>query len=115
MDNQPSAPPPSGPKPGAQPPPRYAAFTVIFGFIALFLAGLFYFGGESMARTEVPYGKFMEQLEKGNVAEAEVDGSYLRGKWKDPDKQPADSERYFVTVLPHLDDRDLDKLLREQV
>ena len=119
MDNQPGgSPTPTGPKPGAQPPPRFATFSVILMVIVLFVMGVFYFAGDTIGRTEINYGTLVEQLEKTNVKDVKLDGYVLRGTFKNMGEapaQPADSkepiQKDFYSVLPHLADSKLDDLI----
>lgn len=121
MDNQPGGPPPvSGPKPGSQPPPKIATFFALMMVIALCVFGFMYFAGDGTKRTEISYGAFIPQLEKDNVKNIKLEGAILRGQFKDMGKAPAEGvkpgkpvERDFYTVLPHLADGTLDKLLLE--
>jgi cell division protease FtsH len=90
--------------------------------IALILIGVFYFSGDATNRTEINYGAFVTQLEKGNVKEVKLDGATLRGSFKDMGKAPAEGskagqavQRDFFTVVPHLAGGELDELLIKNV
>ena len=118
MDDKPSVPPPSGSKPGAQPPPRFATFSVLLMGIILVVMAVMYFAGDGTKSTEINYGVFRKQLDEENVKGIKLDGSILRGQFKDMGKAPAEGTnpklpvlRDFYTVVPHLADSTLDELL----
>ncbi|MHC4404267.1 MAG: ATP-dependent zinc metalloprotease FtsH [Planctomycetota bacterium] len=84
--------------------------------VALIVMGVFYVSGRSSRRSEITYGLFRAELERGNIAEARVQGMLIYGKFVDLGGA-TDLKEEFVTVVPPyvLDDPEFDRLLREQV
>ena len=121
--------PPEKPSPPDRGPqrPRWSGSTMWILLIVGLVIVMLWAGRESSNRSSIDYGLFHEQLEKGNIAEAEIQGMKVYGEFKDPPENPKgkkDSEgklpRYnkeFVTVLSPLvlEDKELDKLLREKL
>ncbi len=81
MENQPAG---AGPTPDKQAPqrPRPTPSLLVLLLFALVIGSMLYFGGEGTKRTEITYGKFVEELKAGNVAEALVGSREIRGKFK---------------------------------
>jgi cell division protease FtsH len=92
MDNQPAGTGPAPDKQAAQRPRPTPSFMVLLLF-ALVIASMLYFGGESAKRTEISYGKFVEELKAGNVAEATVGSREIYGKFKPGYPKPEKEKR----------------------
>ncbi|HVX64323.1 MAG TPA: ATP-dependent metallopeptidase FtsH/Yme1/Tma family protein, partial [Pirellulales bacterium] len=92
MDNQPAGMGPAPDKQAAQRPRPTPSFMVLLLF-ALVIASMLYFGGESAKRTEISYGKFVEELKAGNVAEATVGSREIYGKFKPGYPKPEKEKR----------------------
>jgi cell division protease FtsH len=74
----------------------------------------------------ITYGQFMDELERGNVAEATINGLEVRGKFKEPVKlKPTEDEKKagktteaskeFTVVLSPLADGRVDQILRDKL
>ena len=83
--------------------------------VALLVIGVFYLG-QSPKRSQIPYGLFRDELEKGNIAEAKVRGMRIYGKFGAKERD-AKLLPDFVTVVPPyvLEDRELDNLLWQKL
>jgi cell division protease FtsH len=126
---------------GGQPPqrpmprPRFNPSPLVIALMMLVLILALWFGNESSDHITVSYGRFVEQLEKGNVAEVVIDNQEVRGKFKspvapedadehgaskksqppEPAKGAAAQEQEFITYLPPLTGERLDGLLYEHL
>ncbi|MFH1268747.1 MAG: ATP-dependent zinc metalloprotease FtsH, partial [Planctomycetota bacterium] len=83
--------------------------------VALVVIGFFYLG-QSAPRSEISYGQFRDELERGNVAEATVQGMRIYGKFGSMERDPK-LVSDFVTVVPPyvLQDRELDEALWQKL
>src|SRR6185437_7390098 len=86
MENQPAGggPMPERPvpeRPEPQRPRSSIPWMIIVLAVALFASALF-FKGESGKPEEISYGKFVEELKAGHVAEASVSNQKILGKFK---------------------------------
>ena len=82
MDKPPGVPSPQAPKSSMR--PRLNSFFWLTVILALTL-GFLWFNQDNVARDEINYDFFREQLERDNIAEAEfIDRTQLVGKFKNP-------------------------------
>ncbi len=104
MDNQapgsglppaPGEPPGSnsaGPPRPAAPRPRMSVSTAWLMVIAFAIIALVYFSHEGAGRSEISYSFFHEQLVNDNIAEAEISGQQVVGKFKKAPPAPKTSQ-----------------------
>ena len=94
---------------------------LFFIFWTLISFGYVYFAKENSFK-QIPYSVFKSQVEKGQVAEVEVQGQEVTGKYH-ADKSASTSESsaageqknvYFKTILPSFADPELVKLLEQK-
>lgn len=81
----------SGPKPEQNklPPPRSLLSNPALLVILMLMAGaVAYIYQHVRAQTVISYGFFLEQLEAGNIAEAQIDGLEMTGKFIKPPMMP---------------------------
>lgn len=81
----------SGPKPEPNklPPPRSLLSNPALLVILMLMAGaIAYIYQHVRAQTVISYGFFLEQLEAGNIAEAQIDGLEMTGKFIKPPMLP---------------------------
>ncbi|HEX5442597.1 MAG TPA: ATP-dependent zinc metalloprotease FtsH [Pirellulales bacterium] len=78
-----------GPAPERPMPTRPRATPPFFLILLMVLAvvGLLWFGKASSKPMEISYGSFVQELEKGHIAEATLEGQRIHGKFK-----PAEAE-----------------------
>ncbi|MCC7084382.1 MAG: ATP-dependent zinc metalloprotease FtsH [Pirellulales bacterium] len=81
----PKSPAPGGSSP-ARPRPAPNAWIILI-FLAILGAFYFYSSGTGN-RVKVPYGFFWQQLEKGNIAQVELDGQTILGKFRTQPEEP---------------------------
>lgn len=95
--SEPSEEKPSGKEPEARKPEEERRNNpMTFLVIALLLIGVYVlFSNDGSRGTEVPYGFFWQQLEKGNVKSVDIHGEILNGEWKELPEPPKD----FVGTL----------------
>ena len=114
-------------KPTLPPPARLSSSTPwLLLVVALVLLWIYYAHGDGR-RSEIAYGMFYEQLEKGNIAKVDVQGSRVTGEFVAPPLDPEGKrenggtapkmEKRFVTTLPPypLVNHELDALLRKHL
>ncbi len=104
--------PEGGGTPPKTPPPRQRTNTPTLWLllVLVLLTGFFLLRGNAAAQYEVPYGLFRRELQKDNIARAEVKGSRIIGEFKEPPLDPkaekgakgeeAKLPKEFVTVVP---------------
>jgi len=84
--------------------------------VMLLVIGIFYFSGRSSRRSEISYGLFREELQRGNIAEARVQGARIYGKFGTMERDPKLLEEFVTVVPPYvLEDRQLDDLLWQKL
>ncbi len=97
---------------------RMLAFFILWGLISF---GYVHFIMESNVE-EIPYSVFKTQVEKGRIAEVEVKGQQVKGKYK-VEKQDSESDShsagqqnatYFKTIIPSIQDPKLMQTLEQQ-
>jgi len=106
MDNQPQgkAPAPQSPSSRRRPNTSTLWLLLILAGVLVFL----YLNSDKDKRSEISYGAFRQELQRNNLAKVEVQGAKVRGEFR----EPADSNKKFVTTLPLLlVEKDLDDLL----
>ena len=124
MSNLPETPSPPDPNtpPAKVPPPARRSVPPGFIIAIVVFVILFMIFGPLFDRTpQISYGFFRQQLEKGNIANIDLQGLKATGEFNDPpvdpmgktDRQgePIKLDKKFETTLPVLDDPDLVKLL----
>ena len=124
MDSQPAG---NGPAP-ERPTPRprlNASPPLVIGLMMLLLIAVLWFGNESSNRHTISYGRFVEALKAGQVAEVLVDSQEVRGKFKPgvelekgsaaTEEKGKSEEQEFITYLPPITGEQLDKLLLEHL
>jgi len=111
----------------SSPKQRVNSSTVWLLIILAAVVAFLWINSRRESRSELPYKMFHQQLEKGNIAQIEVQGLTIRGQFvvppldpagkKDKDGNPAKFQKKFRTTLPQtaLTDPDLDKQLRAKV
>lgn len=120
MENRPVGGPPSS---GNTPPrPRNNTSTLWLLLVLILIVSFLFFQSGPSQRSEITYGLFRQQLTAGNIAEVEVRGMRVQGRFKNPPAKPdsvkgARYQEEFVTVLPPnaLEDQGLDNLLVEKL
>jgi cell division protease FtsH len=128
MENQPEKKPlpPEKPRPSDKEPlyPRMRGSSLWILLVVGLVIMLLWANRQGANRSVVDYGVFRQELGKGNIAEARFEGMKVYGKFVDPPanpKAPKDKpslfQKDFITVLPPmaLDDKELDKLLRDKL
>jgi cell division protease FtsH len=128
MENQPGGGTDPSDKPTVPPGRRVNPSTVaVFLLIGLAIT-LMLFAGQKEPRSKIEWGFFYNQLnegDEGNIAEVDIQGMRITGKFKTPPDEPdpekrkkkAKLETAFSTVMPPqiIEDPGFDKLLRERV
>jgi len=125
MEDRPSAPAPKPEKNLARPRPSSSMMWILL-VVALVLL-LVWLNSEGSGPSVVNYGQFYNELENDNIAEAQIQGRKLFGKFRNPPEDPEGEKneegklprfkKKFVTILPDraLDDEKLDALLKKNV
>jgi len=123
MEEKSPAPHPQKNVPHGRPGNSMAWMLLVVGLVLLFL----WLNRGEGSRSEVGYGLFYSELDKGNIAEAHIQAMKLFGKFKEPPVNPdgkKDKEgnlprfkEEFVTELPQLvqGNHQLDELLRAKL
>ncbi|HEX7379165.1 MAG TPA: ATP-dependent zinc metalloprotease FtsH, partial [Pirellulales bacterium] len=112
------------------PRPRFNPTPLVIALMMLVLILALWFGNESSNRVTVSYGRFIEELEKGNVTEVIIENQELHGKFKAPiapekgeasapagkpalkeNSPEANGGQEFITFLPPIAGEKLDQLL----
>ncbi|MDH3718129.1 MAG: ATP-dependent zinc metalloprotease FtsH [Planctomycetota bacterium] len=111
------------------PRPRLNATSLVFLAVLLLALGMLVFTNTGPKRSGISYDFFRSQLEAGNIAQIEIDGQNVYGKFKEPPSKPKDTEaekgksaekapekylEHFSVVLSPLVGEDLDKELLER-
>jgi cell division protease FtsH len=118
--------------------PRFSPPPLIIGLMLLLLIAALWFNNDSTGRVDITYGQFHQALEKGDIAQAVIDGRVVRGELKpgveiEPEdkakdktaaqkttpaakpKESAEGQR-FLTNLPFDEvTKELDQLLLEKL
>jgi len=122
MENEPQRPAPAPEKPDRTlpRPPRPRNSTLWLALILCAVVMVLWYSKDGTSRDEISYGMFCLELERNNIAEAQVRGPKLVGRFKLPPVDPAEVKRRvtheFFTVLPYpLVDRNLDEKLRQKL
>ena len=113
MENHPEE---GGPPSQEQPTRPSVNPSAMWIMLITFLVIALFFFGQSPKQSSISYGLFREELERGNIAEANVRGMEIYGKFGSMDRD-ADLLIHFVTVVPPyvLEDRELDSLLWQKL
>jgi cell division protease FtsH len=109
MDNEPApkSPPPQKPVPRRRPNTSTFWLLLVAFAVILFLV----FNSEKNKPPEIHYGRFYQELSNNKIARVEVQGSRIRGEYREA---PEDGEKSFAVTLPPYPviDKDLDEKLR---
>ena len=126
MEPTPGENPSPSPKPNAN-SAWWQNMPLVLLVTTVLMFGVLYVMRQYQVQYEVPYGRFMQELQAGNVADAEINGQELLGHFKsgvsvtkdattvdaakagDPERQP------FRVVLSPLAGPQVDELLREKL
>jgi cell division protease FtsH len=104
--------------PSEKPPqrPRLNTSTVWLILVLLLVAGFLFFQPGASKRSEITYGKFLAELENGNIAEVTVQGTKIYGKLGDKVQGEERKEDFYAEIpLPALERGELDQLLIEKL
>lgn len=82
----------------ASPRPRMSAPTMWVMLFVLLVALLLIFNNQGPQRSEIDYSFFRQQVEAGNVAEVDIQGQQVFGKFKVPPYAPATDKKLTETV-----------------
>ncbi len=97
------------PRPSPPPPMMWILLAV------LVVLGILYFG-QSGRRSRITYGQFRDELERGNIEEAEVRGTRIYGKFGNMERDPELRDEFYTVVPPAvLEDHQLDQLLWQKL
>ncbi|HVX12253.1 MAG TPA: ATP-dependent zinc metalloprotease FtsH [Pirellulales bacterium] len=133
METQPAGGGPASEKPTSR--PRFNSSPLVIALMMMLLVAALWFGNDSSDRVTITYGRFVEELGKGNVADVVIDNQEVRGKFKTlvavdegekgststttthkAEQQDSTAEgQEFVTYLPPLTGEKLDELLLRQL
>jgi cell division protease FtsH len=116
----PNTPPAKVPPPARRNiPPGFIIAIVVFVILFMVLGPVF------DHTPEISYGFFRQQLEKGNVANIDLQGLKATGEFKEPPPDPAGKtnrqgeplqlEKKFTTTIPAIENLYLDKLILEKL
>ena len=128
MENQPGGSTNPSDKPVTPPLRRVNPSTLGVFLLLGLVVMLMLFAGQTEPQSKIDYGFFYSQLnegDEGNIAEVDIQGMRITGKFKTPPDEPDPEKRKkkqkletsFLTVMPPqvLEDPGFDKLLREKI
>jgi cell division protease FtsH len=105
--------------------PRPTTFWLVLPLIVAFVLAAFYFSGEQSRRSRISYGFFLKQLNEDNIAAARVNGSRIRGTFKEVPETPLEEageakadrtlHKEFYTDVSGYPGLDLDRLLYDKL
>ncbi|HEX3871038.1 MAG TPA: ATP-dependent zinc metalloprotease FtsH [Pirellulales bacterium] len=125
MEDQPAGPGVGPKKTNTWPRPNNAP--ILFLFLVMLLVYLTFFMSDWSNRSTISYGFFLGELERGNIAEAQISGMKVTGKFKEIPTLPsantskehgATSEPLhdeFAVVLSPLAGENIDQMLRDKL
>lgn len=114
--NRPKDKPPKG-KPPTPPPRSVFARGILMWFILLFIM-IVLFRAISVRRAgpeEIPYSKFYEEVEKGNVASITIVEREIKGTFKNPVQSGNTAYKDFKTIMPFEDPSAVENFIKKGV
>lgn len=107
--------------------PRYNN-SVLFIMVVLLLVLIVYMISSSLSRSSISYGRFMEELNRNNIAEASIRGQKLQGRFIKPPEMTVPGElgkdgkpirlqlkQEFEVILSPLAGQEVDTAIREKL